>query len=658
MKHLIIGTAGHVDHGKTALIKALTGIDCDTHKEEKERGITINLGFSHITLPDGQSFGIVDVPGHKDFIKTMVAGAYGIDVVLLVVAADSGIMPQTIEHLKIIEMLGVKNGIVVLNKMDLVDDEMLELAQLEIEEFLEGTNLEGAPVVPVSALTGKGIDQLVQQITQVIPTVMEREKKDHFRMYIDRIFNVKGIGFVVTGSVLEGEIENGKEILLLPGKNKKMKIRTIERHGEQVEKVYCGDRAALNLAGIKGEDFERGMVLSDKLIEETTMIDATFSLFEKNSEVSLWSNVVFYTGTFECYARMHLMDKDTIKPGEQAIVQLHLSKPAILENKDKFIVRNSSNDNTLGGGTILDVQPLHHKKRTPQLIENLKELAEASLNPDKIYNRIKIEIKKENAPVFAELIAKRTGKSEREINDCCKENGDDSIFITDQNARTILLTKEMHLSYQQKVLKELEWHHNKNSILEEGLELKELYGKLGFEKNEAAKLYLEKLLAIIHREGKIKKVGQSWALVDHSVKIDPKTKEQLDWLEQTLRNYGMENPLESDVEEKALMNKIPKDRLKMLVKYLGRQKKVIFFEGDYLHHSVVDKCRMLLLNDLKNKENGINEKEFRLLIDGTKKIVQTLQGIFLEEGIISKRSFFIDITDKGKELINKNNWIN
>ncbi|MBM3437113.1 MAG: selenocysteine-specific translation elongation factor, partial [Bacteroidetes bacterium] len=357
MKHLIIGTAGHVDHGKTALIKALTGIDCDTHKEEKERGITINLGFSHLTLPTGESFGIVDVPGHKDFIKTMVAGAYGIDLVLLVIAADSGIMPQTAEHLKIIEMLGVKHGIVVLNKVDLVDDEMLELAQLETEEFLEGTCLEGTPVVPVSSLRGDGLDNLVNKITEIIPRVQEREKKDHFRMYIDRIFNVKGIGYVVTGSVLEGEIENGKEIYLLPGKNRKMKIRGIERHGESVEKAHCGDRAALNIAGIKSEDFERGMVLSDIQIPETGMIDATFSLFEPDVVIGLWSNVVFFTGTFECSARMHLLTKETLQAGDSGVVQIHLSKPAILENNDKYIVRNSSNDLTLGGGTLLDVQP-------------------------------------------------------------------------------------------------------------------------------------------------------------------------------------------------------------------------------------------------------------------------------------------------------------
>jgi selenocysteine-specific elongation factor len=654
MKHLIIGTAGHVDHGKTALIKALTGIDCDTHKEEKERGITINLGFSHITLPDGQSFGIVDVPGHKDFIKTMVAGAYGIDIVLLVVAADSGVMPQTTEHLKIIEMLGVKHGIVVLNKADLVDDEMLELAQLEIEEFLEGSCLEGAPLIPVSSLTGKGIDQLVEKISELVPEVQEREKKDHFRIYIDRIFNVRGIGFVVTGSVLEGEVEIGKEVYLLPGKNKKMKVRALERHGSPVDKVYCGDRAALNMAGIKGEDFERGMVLSDKLINDTSMIDASFSLFGTDVRLGLWSKVVFYTGTFECAARMHLLNKDTIQPGDSAIVQLHLSKPAILENKDKYIVRNSSNDLTLGGGTIIDVQPLHHKKRTIQLLDSLNELVDAALDSDKIFNLIKIELKKENAPVFADVISKRIAKPEMEVLEECRQDSGNSIFMVELEGKTILMTREAHDQYALKVMDEIALWHSKNPILEEGLELPEFYGKLGFTKNEAAKQYLEKLLDILQLEGKLKKIGLSWAMANHTVKIDPKTQEQLVWLEQTISNCGMENPLDTEIEEKAINNKIPKDRLKMMLKYLGRQKKIIYFEGDYLHYSIVDKCRKILLTDLKNKEKGINEKDFRLLIDGTKKIVQTLQGIFLEEGIISKRSFFIDITEKGKDFLNKN----
>lgn len=653
MKHLIIGTAGHVDHGKTALIKALTGIDCDTHKEEKERGITINLGFSHLTLPGGESFGVVDVPGHKDFIRTMVAGAYGIDLVLLVIAADSGIMPQTVEHLKIIEMLGITNGIVVLNKTDLVDDEMLELAQLEISEFLEGTTLADAPVVPVSSVTGNGLEKLVEAIATMVPKVNQREKSDLFRMYIDRIFNVKGVGFVVTGSVLHGEIETGKEVYLLPGKNKKMKIRGIERHGQAVDRAFSGDRAAINIAGIKGEDFERGMVISDIAIPETSMIDASFKLFDAEGSIGTWSSVVFITGTFECTARMHLLTKESLQPGDSGIVQINLSKPAILVNGDRYIIRNSSNDITLGGGTIIDVKPLHHKKITSRLVQSLEELSEAALNKDKVINLVKIELKKENMPVFAELVAKKTGKSASELKIELEKANENSIFVAEGEGKVILVSKDLHEVYIQKVLNELGQWHSRNPILEEGLDSQELFGKLGFTKNEAARLYLENMLGLLYSEGKIRKTGNSWALVDHTVIIDPKTQQQLDWVEQSIAACGMENPIDSELEEKALANKIQKERLKMLMKYLGRQKKIVFYESEYLHHSVVDKCRRLLLNELRNKPNGINEKEFRLLIEGTKKIVQTLQGIFIEEGIIAKRSFFIDITEKGKEIMNK-----
>ncbi len=651
MKHLIIGTAGHVDHGKTALIKALTDIDCDTHKEEKERGITINLGFSHLTLPTGESFGIVDVPGHKDFIKTMVAGAYGIDIVLLVVAADSGIMPQTVEHLKIIEMLGVKNGIVVLNKADLADEEMLELAELEIDEFLEDSSLKNAPIVRVSSITGQGIEKLVAEISKLFPEVKEKKDTDQFRMYIDRIFNVKGIGFVVTGSVLDGTLETGKDLYLLPGKSKKVKVRNIERHGETVNKVFSGDRAALNLAGLKMDDYQRGMLLSDKVIKETQMIDATFTLFEDNYQIGLWSKVIFYTGTVECAARMHLLDKDTLESGNTAIVQFHLEKPICLLNRDKYIIRNSSNNITLGGGDIIDVQPLHHKKRTPKLIESLKDLVGATLDSDKLYNLIKIELRKENAPTFPEVVAKKLGISLENIEKECEENGDGSISIYSISGRKILVSKDIHASYYQAVIDYLKAYHQKNTILEEGVETKEFYGKFGFAGNESGKLYLEALMDIIYQEGIIKKVGNTWALKNHEVKIDPKTQEQLKWVEQAILQVGMDKPIENDIASLAVSRKINKDRLKMILKYLGRKNILIFYEGEFLHASVVDKCRELLLNDLKNKERGINEKEFRLLINGTKKLVQLALSIFIAEGIVYKQTFYIMLTEKGRAMV-------
>ncbi len=652
MKHFIIGTAGHVDHGKTALIKALTGIDCDTHKEEKDRGITINLGFSHITLPTGESFGIVDVPGHKDFIRTMVAGAYGIDIVMLVIAADSGIMPQTIEHFNIIEMLGVEHGIVVLTKTDLVDEETLELAHLEIAEFLEGTKLENAPVVGVSSVTGKGLDELVSCITEIVPRLKEREQTGNFRMYIDRIFNVKGIGFVVTGSVLEGAISTGSDVYLLPGKAKRIKVRNIERHGEPVDKVYCGDRAALNLAGLKSEDFERGMLLAEKQLDETHLIDATFTFFDCNVHLGLWSTIFFYTGTFECAARMHLLDKDSLQPGETAIVQIHLNKPAILLNKDKFIIRNSSNDLTLGGGFVIDTKPLHHKKRTPKLIGSLKDLSDASQNSDKFINLIKIELNKENAPVMANTIAQRLNKPEPELVEECMNNGDQSVLVISKEGKNVLVSGKLNQDYYQKVVDELLAWHQKNPILEEGLDTVDFIGKLGFIKNEAGRLYLDELIRQIHQDGLIRKSGKTWALAQHQVNIDRRTQEQLDWLENYYQHTGMEVPVDTDTEATALTMKINKDRLKMLQKYLVREQKLIFFDGNYLHRSIVDNCRRMLLSNLITKEKGINEKEFRLLIDGTKKLVQVLQGIYLDEGIIAKRSFFIDITDKGKEMIN------
>jgi len=649
MKHLIIGTAGHVDHGKTALIKALTDIDCDTHKEEKDRGITINLGFSHLTLPTGESLGIIDVPGHKDFIKTMVAGAFGIDIVLLVVAADSGIMPQTVEHIKIIEMLGVKKGIVVLNKADLVDEEMLELAQLEIDEFLENTNLKDTPVIPVSSLTGNGIDELVAEISKIFPEMKEKKDSGQFRMYIDRIFNVKGIGFVVTGSVLDGEIEIGKDLYLIPGKNKKVKVRNIQRHGDSVTKVVSGDRAALNLAGLKLDDYQRGMMLSNKVIEDTQMIDATFTLFDENFQIGLWSKVIFYTGTFECAARMHLLDFDTLEPGQTAIVQFHLEKPVCLLNKDKYIIRNSSNDITLGGGDIIDVQPLHHKKRTAKLIESLNDLVGATLESNKLINLIKIELRKENAPVYPEKIAGKLGIPLDKIIKECEDNGEGAMHIFTVEGKNILVSKELNTNYYNAIIDYLKDYHQKNSILEEGVETAAFYGKFGFGGNESGKLYLEALMEIIYNEGIIKKIGNTWALKDHEVKIDPKTQEQLKWVEDLIYGVGMDKPVEKDIAAVAMDQKISKDRLKMFLKYFGKKKVLVFHEGEFLHTAILDKCRELLLKDLKNKDRGINEKDFRLLIDGTKKMVQFVLSIFIAEGIVTKETFYILLTEKGKE---------
>ncbi len=650
MRHLILGTAGHVDHGKTALIKALTQIDCDTHKEEKERGITINLGFAHFNLPSGESIGIVDVPGHKDFIKTMVAGAFGVDIVLLVVAADSGIMPQTVEHLQIIELLGVENGIVVITKKDLADDEMLELAQLEVAEFLLGSILENAPVVQVSSTTGEGIDDLISEISNLIPQLKDKTKNDQFRIYIDRVFNVKGVGFVVTGSVLGGSLKSGSNLYLLPGKARHFKVRKIERHGITVKNVVSGDRAALNLSGFKNEDFERGMVLSDKLIEETYLIDATLQLFADNYELGLWTKVIFYSGTFECAAKLHLLNKDSLKKGEKAIVQIHLEKPAILLNKDRFILRNSSNNITLGGGVILDVKPFHHRRRTTKLLAVLNELLEATLNSDKQYNIIKFELKKTKSPLFVEHLAEILEMEAGEVLTECIENEDGAVRIFEISGKKILVSIGVHAEFTQVILNALKKYHTNNFLIDDGMEANEFYGKFGLKLNEAGKMYVSALLNSLEKDNLINKVGKTWALKEHSVEIDDKTEQQLNWLENTLKNYDKQTPLMREVESQAFSKKISKENLRMLLKYLVNNGKLCITEGEYLHVDIVNEVRKILLPELNLKERGINEKEFRLLFDSTKNFVKAMIRIYVEEGIITKSEFYIHITEKGKSV--------
>jgi selenocysteine-specific elongation factor len=648
-KHLIIGTAGHVDHGKTALIRALTGIDCDTHKEEKERGITINLGFAHFNLSSGDSVGIVDVPGHKDFIRTMVAGTFGIDMVLLVIAADSGVMPQTIEHLNIIRMLGITHGIIVLTKADLVDEEMLEIAKLEVMDLLEGTPLEQAPVISVSSVTGRGMDTLAAAIADMVALVPERKAGDVFRMYIDRIFNVRGVGFVVTGSVLNGSTEPGKELFLLPGRNRKVKIRSIERHGIQVNRVVAGDRAALNLPGIKAGDFERGMILADRPLEETSMLDATLTLFDDDTRLALWSQMVFYSGTFSCPARVHLLDKDLLQTHDTAIVQIHLQRSVVLFDRDKFIIRNSSGDRTLGGGSIIDVHPLHHKRRTTQLLNTLSTLVQAKSNENSLFELIRLELMKKGTPVTVNEMTVKTGKNQEEIVTACTEKEDAGVILYRTEEQDILVTTESDKDFTEKILNNLRLWHEKNTLDEQGMDAKELAGKLNLI-SPTGKTYLETLLKKLSHNKTITRAADTWALERHRVTLDSKTQENLLWLEEVIRNYGMQAPVNEDIEALALARNIGKGKVKMMIAYLARQSRLILTGSDYLHASVVDVCRTKLLKTLATKEKGINEKEFRELIGGTRKITQLLISIFLSEEIIAKRTFYLLITEKGRKM--------
>ena len=373
MKSIIIGTAGHIDHGKTTLIKALTGRNTDRWEEEQRRGITIDLGFTYFDLKNGDRVGIIDVPGHERFINNMVAGVVGMDLVMLVVAADEGIMPQTREHMDILGQLGIEKSILVLNKVDLVDEEWLELVEEEIREELDGTFLEGSPIAKVSAATGQGIPELVELIEKL--TAEEVKQKDINtipRLPIDRVFSLSGFGTIITGTLLAGTITKEDTLQIYPI-GKECKIRSIQVHGQDMEKCYAGQRVAINLSNIKKSELRRGCVLAPaNNMKNTTLLDVRMNIIPSSKRVlTNQSRLHLFTGTSEILCRAVLLDKEEIGPGESGLVQLRLEEEIALRRGDKFVVRFYSPMETIGGGVVLEPNPKRKKRFDAEAIEEL-----------------------------------------------------------------------------------------------------------------------------------------------------------------------------------------------------------------------------------------------------------------------------------------------
>ncbi len=374
----VIGTAGHVDHGKSSLVRALTGMDPDRLREEKEREMTIDLGFAWLDLPGEERIGVIDVPGHKDFIKNMLAGVGGIDAALFVVAADEGVMPQTQEHLDILDLLQVKAGVIALTKIDLVSDpEWLELMEADLLEHLEGTALEHAPIIHVSARTGAGLDQLKAAIAASLRSVETRQDRGRARLPVDRIFTIAGFGAVVTGALMDGVLRVGDEIELQPA-GLKGRIRGIQSHKDKLERAYPGHRVAINLTGIGVEQIRRGdVVAAPGILRATTLLDASLRyLADAPIALKHGAAVDFFSGAVETPARLRLLDKEILKPGETAWVQLQLEAPVAVLKGDRYIIRLPSPSVTIGGGIIVDPHPgRRHRRMRPEVIERLKTLA-------------------------------------------------------------------------------------------------------------------------------------------------------------------------------------------------------------------------------------------------------------------------------------------
>ena len=419
MKNIIIGTAGHIDHGKTTLIKALTGRNTDRWEEEQRRGITIDLGFTYFDLPGGDRAGIIDVPGHEKFINNMVAGVVGMDLVLLVIAADEGIMPQTREHVDILHLLGIEKSIIVLNKCDLVDEEWLELVEEEVREELAGTFLEHAPVAKVSAATGQGLEELIQIIEKM--TEDDLTPKDIHtipRLPVDRVFTLSGFGTIITGTLVSGTIHKEDTLEMYPV-GKECKIRSIQVHGTDRDVCYAGQRVAINLSNVKKKEIARGCVLAPKnSMKNTDLLDVKLNVLDSSMRVlTNHSRLHFFTGTSEILCRAVLLDKEEIGPGESGYVQLRLEEEIAVRRGDKFVVRFYSPMETIGGGVILEPNPGVKKRFHQDVIDELKRKESGS-----VADVIELHIRERGKTLItlAEL-AKMTALSEQEIREAADE---------------------------------------------------------------------------------------------------------------------------------------------------------------------------------------------------------------------------------------------
>jgi selenocysteine-specific elongation factor len=420
--YLVIGTAGHVDHGKSQLIQALTGIPTDRLKEERERGISIELGFAYLQLPDGRKAGIVDVPGHEKFVRQMLAGATGMDVVLLVIAADEGFMPQTQEHLEILNILRIESGIIVITKTDLVEEEWLNLIELEIKEKLKNSFLENAPICKVSSVSGEGISELKQTILNIVNHAAVQKKDLLPRMPIDRVFSIQGFGTVVTGTLHGGIVYKGQDVVVEPGGHR-AKVRNIQSHGEQVLQVVAGQRAAINLSSLSVADVERGTTLTIPDVFHVGQIidvELTNSAREQRA-VQHRQRIHFHLGTAEILGRVHLLEGEELLPGETCYAQILLEKPVLAAHGDRFVIRYYSPVTTIGGGTVLGIAALKRKRLRESVLEELRIKAKGSVE-----DLIKKEL---TAPMNLKEIAKAVTIEERETQEVLNKLIRQSIVI-------------------------------------------------------------------------------------------------------------------------------------------------------------------------------------------------------------------------------------
>lgn len=533
--NVIIGTAGHIDHGKTTLIKALSGIETDTTQEEKDRGMSINLGFAYFDLPSGKRCGVVDVPGHEKFIKNMLAGVSGINLVLLLVDSREGIMPQTKEHIDILTLLGIENYIIVMTKIDLVEEEYRELVKEDIREFIAGTVLENSPIIEVDSISKKGLDNLLETIDKKTEDIEAKNIEKNARLNIDRSFQVKGFGTVVTGTLTEGVVNVGDELVIYP-KGIKTKVRNIQVHAKDVEKAYAGQRTAINLANIKFDDVKRGDTLATAdSLTKTYMLDSEIKLInDERANLELWDRVRVYIGTEEVMARVVPLGTDLLKAGKSSFAQLRLEDEIAVKNYDKFIIRTYSPMITIGGGVILDASPKKHSRFNEEILEKLKVQLEGNTS-DLIANYI---LSHNNYLVSKDSIVKDLQLPEEEIVESMAQLIETA---TVYETKLGYIHKKKYEEVLEKLKKLLAEYHNRFK-LKVGIPKIEVLSKFKLSQKETLEL-----LDLFIANNEIRLEGNLVAEKDFVVNYDKKQLAEKERIEKALLEGGFTPPTIKDL---------------------------------------------------------------------------------------------------------------
>ncbi len=611
MQNVIIGTAGHIDHGKTTLIKALTGRNTDTLEEEKKRGISINLGFTYFDLPSGKRAGIVDVPGHEKFIKNMLAGATGIDIVLLTIAVNEGVMPQTVEHIDILNYLNIEKSIIVLTKCDTVEEQWKELVIEDVKEKVSGTMFESAEIIEVDSISGNGIEQLIKQIDQMTEIVRVKNTRTSPRLNIDRVFSLKGFGTIVTGTLSEGAISVEDELVIYPHKHK-AKIRNIQVHEQNVNTAYAGQRTAINIANIKTTDVKRGDVLGVvDAMKATKFLDVKIELVKSfERELRLWSRVRVFLGTKEVLARLVPLDKEMIAGGEGGFCQLRLEETVYVKKGDRFVLRFFSPVSTIGGGIVLDPNPKKHGTSDIAILQKLQMQFEGD---DKEIIENYIEDNGEKKVTLKDILG-YISKDDTVTQGLVKELVDEEIICEINQAFYHLNTIEQ---IQMSLVEKLSIFHQKFN-LKEGLSKEELRKSV---KIKFATKEWDILLGKIESDKLIKIQSNIVSLHGFSVEYNEKQKKIKDEIEQVLLKSKFTPPT-----LEALTNHQSKSYLEVLESLLNKSV-VGLDQQTVIHKDYYDQAKAIVLEKL-DKNGEITLAELRDEIQSSRKYAVLLLDDF------------------------------